>query len=321
MKRIRLTIAYDGTAYVGWQIQKNGIAVEQVINEHLSKLLKENITIIGASRTDSGVHARGNVAVFDTETRIPSEKISYALNQSLPADIRIVRSEEVEADFHPRHTDCVKTYQYTILNARYYLPTVRLYAGYVYYPLDIEKMKEAAKYLTGTHDFEAFSSAGGQQKTTVRTIYSLEVTSQWLEPDDFDEATEPKIKTDKFNFDKDKTETAKTKADKAKQEAEIIEKQADTETPEQKFLLEGKKNNGTMSYRPKIVKITVTGDGFLYNMVRIIAGTLEKVGMGIYPPEYVKEILESRDRRLSAPKAAACGLTLMKINYFDATHK
>lgn len=294
MKRIRLTIAYDGTAYVGWQIQKNGIAVEQVINEHLSKLLKEDITIIGASRTDSGVHARGNVAVFDTETRIPPEKISYALNQSLPADIRIVRSEEVEADFHPRHTDCVKTYQYTILNARYYLPTVRLYAGYVYYPLDIEKMKEAAKYLTGTHDFEAFSSAGGQQRTTVRTIYSLEVTSEWLDSDDSYEA---------------------------KQEAEITEKQADTETPEQKFLLEGKKNNGTMSYRPKIVKITVTGDGFLYNMVRIIAGTLEKVGMGIYPPEYVKEILESRDRRLSAPKAAACGLTLMRINYFGVTHK
>lgn len=291
MKRIRLIIAYDGTAYVGWQIQKNGIAVEQVINEHLSKLLKEDITIIGASRTDSGVHARGNVAVFDTETRIPPEKISYALNQSLPADIRIVRSEEVEADFHPRHTDCVKTYQYTILNARYYLPTVRLYAGYVYYPLDIEKMKEAAKYLTGTHDFEAFSSAGGQQKTTVRTIYSLEVTSEWLDSDDSCEN---------------------------KQEAENTEKQAGPETPEP---IEGKKNNGTMSYRPKIVKITVTGDGFLYNMVRIIAGTLEKVGMGIYPPEYVKEILESRNRRLSAPKAAACGLTLMRINYCDVTHK
>ena len=272
MKRIKLTIAYDGTAYVGWQIQKNGIAVEQVINEHLSKLLKEDITIIGASRTDSGVHARGNVAVFDTETMIPPEKISYALNQSLPADIRIVRSEEVDADFHPRYTDCVKTYQYTILNARYYLPTARFYAGYVYYPLDVEKMREAAKYLIGKHDFEAFSSSGGQQKTTVRTIYSLDVTSEWLNADDDNECeksrnTKPDSSTDK------------------------------------------------MSYRPKIVKITVTGDGFLYNMVRIIAGTLEKVGMGIYPPEHVKEILESCDRRLSAPKAAACGLTLMKIDY------
>lgn len=264
-KRIRLIIAYDGTAYVGWQIQKNGTAVEQVINEHLSRLLKEEIIITGASRTDSGVHARGNVAVFDTDTRIPPEKISYALNQSLPPDIKIIRSEEVSRDFHPRYADCVKTYQYTILNARYYLPTARLYAGYVYYPLDIDKMKKAAEYLIGTHDFKAFSSAGGQQKTTVRTIRSLDITSEWLNDE------------------------------------------------------EDEKDGSGMSYRPKIVKITVKGDGFLYNMVRIIAGTLIKAGVGIYPPEHVKEILESRDRRLSAPKAAACGLTLMKIDYKNET--
>lgn len=260
MKRIRLIISYDGTNYVGWQVQKNGLAIEQVINEHLSRLLKEDITIIGASRTDSGVHARGNVAVFDTNTRIPSGKIALALNQSLPDDIKIVRSEEVPSDYHPRYTDCAKTYQYNILNSRVNLPLQRLYTDYVYYELDVEKMRKAADYLLGEHDFKAFSSAGGQQKSTIRTIHSIDISFEYLEK-----------------------ETA---------------------------------DGSQSSFRPKLVHITITGNGFLYNMVRIIAGTLEKVGMGIYPPEHVKEILKSCDRRLSAPKAPARGLTLVKIDYF-----
>ena len=138
-KRVKLVIAYDGTNYCGWQVQINGITVEEVINKHLSELLGENIAIIGASRTDSGVHALGNVAVFDTETKIPAEKISFALNQRLPEDIRIQKSEEVAPDFHPRYADSVKTYEYKILNRRYAIPTERLYTHFVYVPLDIEK--------------------------------------------------------------------------------------------------------------------------------------------------------------------------------------
>ena len=103
MKRVRLIISYDGTNYCGWQIQKNGITVEEIINRELSSLLKEDIAVIGASRTDSGVHAVANVAVFDTDTKIPAEKISFALNQRLPDDIRIQKSEEVPQDFHPRY--------------------------------------------------------------------------------------------------------------------------------------------------------------------------------------------------------------------------
>ena len=263
MKRIKLTISYDGTNYVGWQIQKNGLAVEQVINEKLSSLLKEDIQIIGCSRTDSGVHARGNVAVFDTETRIPAQKISYALNQCLPDDIRIVKSEETAPDFHPRHADCIKTYEYRILNCRYNVPTLRLYTDYVYYNLDTEKMRQGAAYLIGEHDFVAFSSSGGQQKTTVRNIYSISITEEFLNPG----------------------------ADPA-----------------------GDSEGG---YRPKLISIRISGNGFLYNMVRIIAGTLEKVGMGIYPPEHVKEILESLDRSQSAPKAAARGLTLVGVDYLN----
>ena len=116
MKRIKLTVAYDGTDYCGWQIQPNGITVEEVLNRKLSELTGEKITVIGASRTDSGVHAQGNVAVFDSDTSIPPERIAYALNRKLPEDIVVIRSEEVPSDWHPRYQDTVKTYEYHILN-------------------------------------------------------------------------------------------------------------------------------------------------------------------------------------------------------------
>lgn len=244
MKRIKLTVAYDGTNYYGWQKQPDAITVEEVVNRELTRLLQEPIEVIGASRTDSGVHALGNVAVFDTDTRIPPEKISYALNARLPKDIVIQDSKEVPPDFHPRRTDCVKTYEYRILNTRFPVPTMRLYAHYVYKPLDVEKMQAAAAFLVGEHDFASFCSAGSQVKETVRTIYRLDL-----------------------------------------------------------------KREGNM------VSFQVEGNGFLYNMVRIIAGTLIEVGISSYPPERVREMLEARDRIRCGPKAPACGLTLVGIRY------
>ena len=244
MKRVRMIISYDGTAYCGWQIQNNGITVEEIINRELTNLLGEEIAVIGASRTDSGVHALGNVAVFDTETKIPPEKISFALNQRLPEDIRIQKSEEVNANFHPRYCDSIKTYEYRILNRKFPDPLNRLYTHFVYMPLDVEKMKAAAAYLVGEHDFASFCSAKSQVKTTVRTVYTLEVSKM----DD-------------------------------------------------------------------IIKIRISGNGFLYNMVRIIVGTLLKVGLGVYLPEHVEEILEAKDRNCAGPKAPARGLTLIGISY------
>ena len=244
MKRVRMIISYDGTAYCGWQIQNNGITVEEIINRELTNLLGEEIAVIGASRTDSGVHALGNVAVFDTETKIPLEKISFALNQRLPEHIRIQKSEEVNANFHPRYCDSIKTYEYRILNRKFPDPLNRLYTHFVYMPLDVEKMKAAAAYLVGEHDFASFCSAKSQVKTTVRTVYTLEVSKM----DD-------------------------------------------------------------------IIKIRISGNGFLYNMVRIIVGTLLKVGLGVYPPEHVETILEAKDRYQAGPKAPARGLTLIGISY------
>ena len=244
MKRVKLVVAYDGTNYHGWQVQDNGITIEEVLNRTISELVQEDIKVIGASRTDAGVHACGNVAVFDTESRIPGDKFSFALNQRLPEDIRIQESCEVDADFHPRYADTVKTYEYNILNRRFELPTKRLYAAFCYYPMDIERMNQAAAYLIGEHDFKSFCSAGAQVQTTVRTIYAVNVT----------------------------------KAD-------------------------------------DMVHIRITGNGFLYNMVRIIAGTLMQVGTGLMEPEQVKEILEARDRSKAGPTAVAKGLTLVEIRY------
>lgn len=146
MKRVMLVVAYDGTNYCGWQIQANGITVQEELNRCLSKLLKEPIQTVGASRTDAGVHALGNVAVFDTAARMPAEKISYALNTYLPEDIRIQYSAEVAADFHPRYCESEKTYEYRILNRRFPLPTQRLYTYFYHYKLDVEKMREGASF-------------------------------------------------------------------------------------------------------------------------------------------------------------------------------
>ena len=259
MRRIMLTIAYDGTDYVGWQIQPNGLAVEQVINKALSELLDEEIVIAGASRTDSGVHALGNVAVFDTNTRIPADKICFALNQRLPKDIVCLSSCEARADFHPRHADCTKTYEYTIYNAVHPDPIKRRYSYFVYVPLDVDAMRKAAEYLKGEHDFASFCSAHAQVKTTVRTIYSLDIITG---------------------------------------NEELGETQ-----PYQK------------KYMSHDITIRISGNGFLYNMVRIIAGTLVKVGYHFYPPEYVLEILNACDRKKAGPKAPAEGLKLIGIKY------
>ena len=244
MKRVKMTVAYDGTNYCGWQIQPNGITIEEVLNTHLTRLLGEEIKVTGASRTDSGVHSLGNVCIFDTNTRIPAEKISYALNQKLPEDIVVQGSEEVDENFHPRFSKSKKTYEYRILNRTFRMPTRRLDTYFYHYPLDIAKMQEAAKYLEGEHDFKSFCSSDSQVNTTVRTIYSC-----------------------------------------------IVDKE------------------------DEIIKIRVKGNGFLYNMLRIIAGTLIKVGAGDISPEEMVNILEARDRSTAGPTAPAHGLTMIGLEY------
>jgi len=173
LRRIQLIVSYDGTKYCGWQIQENGITIESQLNLYLSKLLKEDIRVIGVSRTDSGVHALCNVAVFDTKTIIPADKICFALNQKLPADIKIVQSKEVALDFHPRYQKSIKTYQYKIENAKTQTPVYRLYSYFYFIPLDVELMKEAVPYFIGEHDFKSFCNIRSKVENTVRTISDM----------------------------------------------------------------------------------------------------------------------------------------------------
>lgn len=247
MKRVRIVVSYDGTNYCGWQIQPNGITIEEVLNRELSKLTCEDIHIIGASRTDSGVHALGNVAVFDTNSPIPPDRMAYALNQRLPEDIVIVKSDEVATDWHPRYQNGVrKTYEYHIYNAPCPNPLRKRYAAFVSFPMDVEMMREGAQYLVGEHDFVSFCNVRTNVEDTVRTVDSIEIQK---------------------------------------------------EGPE--------------------ITIRITGNGFLYNMVRIIAGTLIRVGRGFYTPEKVKEILEARRRTEAGVTAPANGLVLMEICYTE----
>ncbi len=244
MKRVKLVVAYDGTNYSGWQLQKNAVTIEQKLNEALSELLGEEIVVTGASRTDAGVHSLGNVCVFDTNTRIPAEKISFALNARLPEDIVVQDSCEVNADFHPRAGKSSKTYEYRVLNRTFPDPTRRRDTYFYHYPLDVAAMQKAASLLEGEHDFKSFCSVHAQVETTVRTIY-----------------------------------------------------------------------NCTVGKDGDIIKIRVTGNGFLYNMVRIIAGTLIEVGAGKRAPEEILEMLKRTDRCSAGPTAPAHGLTMIGIHY------
>lgn len=240
-----MIVAYDGTDYCGWQIQPNGITIEEVLNEKLKALTGEEIHIIGASRTDSGVHARGNVAVFDTDSPIPPGRMAYALNQKLPEDIVIVRSDEVPGNWHPRYQEDIrKTYEYHIYNAPVPDPLKRRYSAFISFPLDVEKMRQGAAYLTGEHDFASFCSIRTNAGSTVRRVEGLEILKSGRD-----------------------------------------------------------------------ITIRITGSGFLYNMVRIIAGTLIRVGRGFYTPKKVGEILEARKRTEAGVTAPPEGLVLTEIRY------
>ena len=246
-KRILLTVSYDGTAYVGWQYQDNGPSIQDEIEKALQKALGTFVRVTGASRTDAGVHALGQRAHFDTCSSIPPEKYPFVLNRYLPEDIRVTEARQVPEDFHARFQAVGKMYTYRIHNAPHASAILRNCTAHVPVWLDEEAMRRCARPLIGTHDFIAFCAAGGQAKTSVRTIDFFDVQRQ------------------------------------------------DTE-----------------------VTLRVHGNGCLYNMVRIIAGTLIDVGHGRLPEDCITRALESKNRLDLGVTAPACGLELTKVEYeFD----
>lgn len=175
MRNIKLTVSYDGTAYVGWQRQKNGVSVQEVIEKALRKIAGERVRLIGAGRTDSGVHASGQVANFRTNSRLAPERIKRALNSRLPEDIAVSAADEVGPDFHAQFSARRKRYRYTILNSDSCDPFVRKFAAHYPYRLDLPAMRKAARYLVGKHDFRAFQNSGSVRKDTVRTVRKIAV--------------------------------------------------------------------------------------------------------------------------------------------------
>ena len=316
-RRILLQVAYDGTNYHGWQLQPNAATIEGELNRALCALTGEEIVVTGASRTDAGVHALGNVAVFDTTSRIPAEKFSYALNQRLPEDIVIQSSKQVADDFHPRHWDCRKTYEYDILNRTFPLPAYRNTAYFLYGTLNIEAMRRACQAFLGEHDFASFCAAGAQVQTTVRKIYSLEVECRPLTeagtpvPPASGEAVN--AADGKHGEQVQQAQSASGEMlNAAAGESDEQVQQAQPESGETAIPAAGGANAGSAD---QLLTIRVKGNGFLYNMVRIIAGTLVEVGRGHIKPEEVAGIIAAKDRAKAGPTAPARGLRLVEIEY------
>lgn len=248
-KNIAVRLVYDGTNYHGWQYQNNAITVQQAVEEALSKLLGKETKVTGCSRTDAGVHALDYVMNFHSDTRIPPERLTYALNHYLENDITAVEAWGAEQDFNARFSSSGKRYVYKIWNSRIRNPFYAGYSWYVPYNLDFDAMVQAAAHFEGKHDFSAFMAAGGSQKTTVRTIRHCGVT------------------------------------------------------------------RGNGDEPQNLITVTVEADAFLYNMVRIITGTLAEVGFGRIKPDDIKNIINSGRRSMSGLTAPPEGLFLKKVYY------
>ncbi len=244
MKRIMLTVAYNGTNYHGWQIQNNGITVQETLQTAILKVLGKDIAVHGCSRTDAGVHAKRFCCHLDCDDNIPFDAFLRGVNSVLPPDIAILKCEDVADDFHARFNAKGKTYIYNILNSNKKDPFLMPFVWQIERPLDTEKMNEFCKTLIGTHDFYGFSSSGRTVENTVRTVSECSVT---------------------------------------------------------------KEND--------IVKLKITGDGFLYNMVRIITGTAVDVSDGRLEPDCALSVFETKSREMAGVTAPPQGLFLEKVYY------
>lgn len=244
MRNIKLILEYDGSAYHGWQIQPNAVTIQELLENAVGKVTGEHSSVCGCGRTDAGVHAKAYVCNFMTNSRIPADRFCYALNAVLPEDIVCLSSREVPLDFDAKRSAVSKRYTYLICNSTFPDVFMRNRCWHCRYPLDVEKMQQAAKAFEGEHDFIGFASSGFSVKTTVRTIYSLTVTKE-----------------------------------------------------------------------DNIIRIDVSGNGFLYNMVRIIAGTLVHCGRGQINPQDMADIIASCDRSRAGITAPASGLYLSEVVY------
>ncbi len=269
MRNICLILTYDGTDYVGWQVQHNGLSVQEVVQDAIFKLTQERVSLIVAGRTDSGVHALGQTANFHSSTTIPCEKMRLGLQRYLPPDIVVKDVRDVSPDFHATYSAIAKRYRYVVLNAQRPDPFLRRLAWYYHRKLDVAAMHEAAQRLLGQHDFRCFESQFPNKATSVRTISDAEVTYQpgW------------------HVWENNQSLTGN---------ASTVEPY-DAAGP--------------------YICFDVKADGFLYNMVRAIMGTLIKVGVGTWNADDLTKIIENQNRSLAGETAPPQGLYLVHVDY------
>ena len=323
MKNIKLVVAYDGTNYSGWQIQPNAVTIEQLLDKAINSLTGENIHVTGASRTDAGVHAMGNVAVFKTNSTIPGRRWAYAINRFLPDDIVVQASWEVEKNFHPRHCNTVKTYEYKILNTPFPFPKERNYSWHVSHDLNINNMKEAAQILIGEHDFKSFCCVRTQTESTVRHIYSIEIIKENIYNKNISEKFSNKYNNDNIKKNGDNNKNCldmKASDNMSGLSDKIFDKNYSCDDKLQNNNVSAANRADNIS-NGSYITIRIKGNGFLYNMVRIIAGTLMQVGRGQLTPAAVQNMLLSKDRCSAGQTAPPQGLTLMGIDYVDGDDK
>lgn len=243
---IKLIVEFDGTNYCGWQRQQNACSVQQILESAIEKATGEKCETLGCSRTDAGVHAKGYCANFHTLSSIPPQNMKFAINTKLPSDIVVINSEEADDNFHARYNSKGKTYSYTLFYGDYEKAILRNYIYSYRHNLNVELMKEAAKYFIGAHDFTAFKSKGSSAKSSVRTVTQFDIVQS---PDE------------------------------------------------------------------KIIKFYISANGFLYNMARIMIGTVLEVGREKIEPSYIKKIIQEKNRKNAGKTAPAKGLCLEKVFY------
>jgi tRNA pseudouridine38-40 synthase len=253
MRFLKLTIAYEGTGYVGWQLQTNGLSIQQVLESAWHCVTSESLRITASGRTDSGVHALGQVCSLETGSQLPGERLVSALNANLPFDIRVLTAEEAPVNFHAIRDATAKTYRYHVQDGRQADLFRRRFCWHVPRSLNVSAIQQAAGLLVGTHDFSSFQANGAARLDAVRTISRLQVDVNVMPP-----------------------------------------------------------------YRD--IDIEVTADGFLYNMVRNIVGTLVMIGRGRRPPSWMADVLASRDRGQAGPTAPPHGLFLVSVQYDARFH-
>lgn len=270
MSWFKLTLAYDGSEFSGWQAQPGRRTVQGEFERAWFEITGERVRVTASGRTDAGVHAAGQVVGVESATRIEPDALLLALNAKLPEDATVRAVEPAPANFHATMDARRKTYQYAIYNDRRRPVFLRRYAWHVPTPLDVEAMHRGAQHLVGTHDFACFQTAGSARESTIRTLFAATVTRS---VPGFSQGSLPAL------------------------------------SAENSWTTPGAEEAGA------VLTIEVSGDGFLYTMVRTIAGTLVEVGRGKREPSWIAHVVASRDRTQAGQTAPPQGLALVRVEY------